>query len=87
MLRALVAGAFAAALMLNVPTANAVPLANLDGATSPHLTLVYEGCGPYGHRGPYGHCRAGGQAGGYGMGRPCPLGFHLGSEGRHCWPN
>lgn len=36
-------------------SAGAVPLANLNGAAGPHLTLVYGGCGPYGHRGPYGH--------------------------------
>jgi hypothetical protein len=39
------------------------------------------------NRGPYGHCRAGGQAGGYGRGRPCPPGWHIGGGGRHCWRN
>jgi hypothetical protein len=88
MLRAILAGTFVAALMLG-GNAGAVPLANLDGAASPHVTLVYGGCGPYGHRGPYGRCRPGGQAGGYWAGgvRPCPWGFHLGPYGRHCWPN
>jgi hypothetical protein len=51
------------------------------------VTLVYGGCGVFGHRGPYGGCRAGGQAGGYGRGRPCPPGFHLGPRGAKCWPN
>jgi hypothetical protein len=86
MLRGIIPGAIMGALLLG-GSAGAVPLANLDGASSPHVTLVYEGCGPYGHRGPYGGCRAGGQLGGYGMGPACPPGFHLGPQGRHCWPN
>ena len=48
---------------------------------------VFEGCGPYGHRGPFGHCRPGGQWGGYVPGRSCPPGFHIGPYGRRCWPN
>lgn len=96
MLRGLVAAAFAAALALGVSSANAVPLANLDGAASPHVTLIYGGCGIYGHRGPYGGCRPGGQAGGWNGGYwrgvyypagACPLGYHLGPQGRLCWPN
>ena len=67
--------------------AEALPLSSLSGASSPELTLVYGGCGIHGHRGPYGHCRAGGQAGGYGRGRPCPPGWHIGGGGRHCWRN
>jgi hypothetical protein len=52
-----------------------------------NIEKAYGGCGPYGHRGPWGGCRAGGQWGGYGMGRACPPGFHLGPYGRRCWPN
>jgi hypothetical protein len=51
------------------------------------ITKVYEGCGPYGHRGPYGACRRGGQWGGYIPGHSCPAGWHIGPDGRHCWPN
>jgi hypothetical protein len=77
----------AAALIFAVQTAQAMPAVNLEGATAPGVTLVYGGCGVYGHRGPYGGCRAGGQAGGYWRGRPCPPGFHLGPHGAKCWPN
>jgi hypothetical protein len=67
-------------------------------ASSPHVTLVYGGCGPYGHRGPWGGCRRGGQwGGGYWRGGywggayypagACPFGYHLGPQGRLCWPN
>jgi hypothetical protein len=67
----------------------AMPLSSVDSASAPQVTLVYGGCGIYGHRGPYGGCRPGGQAGGYwGYGiRPCPPGWHLGPYGRHCWRN
>jgi hypothetical protein len=87
MLRGIVPVAFLAASVLGGSNAIAVPLAQLDSAAAPHVTLVYGGCGPYGHRGPYGGCRPGGQRGGYWAGRPCPSGFHLGPYGRRCWPN
>jgi len=70
----------AAAWAVSAPPA--VP-AERDG----HLIKVYEGCGPYGHRGPYGYCRHGGQWGGYIPGRSCPPGYHIGPYGRHCVPN
>jgi len=76
----------ALAFGLAVPAQAAVMVAPVEKSSAP-IVQVYGGCGPYGHRGPYGGCRAGGQWGGYGMGRPCPPGFHLGPYGRHCWPN
>lgn len=51
------------------------------------VVQVYEGCGPYGHRGPYGGCRPGGQWGGYVPGYSCPPGWHIGQYGQRCWPN
>lgn len=87
MFKKLVSFAAAAALIAAVSSAQAMPVSGLEGAASPHVTLVFGGCGPLGHRGPYGHCRAGGQFGGYGRGRACPPGFHLGPRGAHCWPN
>ena len=63
------------------------PALPLPQADENPIIQVYGGCGPFGHRGPYGGCRAGGQAGGYWRGRPCPPGFHLGRGGRRCWPN
>jgi hypothetical protein len=83
---------FAAAALFTVGIA--APAWALPGPASPLpagpdslIQQVYGGCGPYGHRGPYGGCRSGGQWGGYGYGRPCPPGFHLGRGGRRCWPN
>jgi hypothetical protein len=89
MLKTLFAAVASAALILAVQAqgVEAIPLNNLQGATAPDVTLVYGGCGVFGHRGPYGGCRAGGQAGGYRAGRPCPPGFHLGPRGAKCWPN
>jgi hypothetical protein len=85
----------AAALTFAASAGQAMPL---GGASSPHVTLVYGGCGPYGHRGPWGGCRRGGQwGGGYWRGGywggayypagACPFGYHLGPQGRLCWPN
>jgi hypothetical protein len=71
---------------LAAPAEAAMPVPAARRADAP-IVQVFGGCGPYGHRGPYGGCRAGGQGGGYRMGRPCPRGFHLGPYGRRCWPN
>jgi hypothetical protein len=89
MRRAILSLSAAAALTFAVSTVQAMPLSDVDGSSSPHVTLVYGGCGPYAHRGPYGGCRPGGQWGGYWAGgiSPCPWGYHLGPYGRHCWPN
>lgn len=67
--------------------ARAMPLATPGAYPDANIVLVYDGCGPYGHRGPYGGCRSEEQWGGYQWGRPCPPGFHLGRWGRRCWPN
>jgi hypothetical protein len=48
---------------------------------APAVTLVAEGCGPGWWRGPGGHCHP------MAMGRVCPPHYHLGPEGRRCWPN
>jgi hypothetical protein len=61
------------------------------------------GCGWGAHRGPYGGCRPNGgpvvapRAGVVvavpgaviyaPLGRACPVGFHLGPQGRRCWAN
>lgn len=40
-----------------------------------------EGCGPGFWRGPGGRCHP------MATGRACPRGYHLGREGKRCWPN
>ncbi len=59
------------------------------------------GCGIGWHRGPYGGCRpnggpvapaapvvvAPGAVVFAPLGRACPVGYHLGPQGRRCWPN
>lgn len=40
-----------------------------------------EGCGPGWWRGPGGFCHP------MAVARACPVGWHLGPEGRRCWPN
>ncbi|MGV7032758.1 GCG_CRPN prefix-to-repeats domain-containing protein [Methylobacterium symbioticum] len=56
--------------------ASALPLvqdAVSTGSGGVPIIRVYDGCGPYGHRGPYGYCRTGGQWGGYVRGASCPV--------------
>jgi len=42
---------------------------------------VAEGCGEGFWRGPGGHCHP------FAKGRECPRGYHIGPEGKKCWPN
>ena len=42
---------------------------------------VAEGCGRGWWRGPGGRCHP------MPRGRACPRGYHLGPQGRRCWPN
>ena len=96
MLKALLPLATGAALMFAVSGAQAMPSADhAPGYSSPEITLVSGGCGPYRHRGPWGGCRPGGQWGyrpgwhrpGWGWRRACPPGFHLGPYGHRCFRN
>jgi len=98
MLKGLLSAAAIMAFAFGLSEANAMPSTQLSAGASPQVTLVYGGCGPYGHRGPWGGCRAGGQwSGGYWRGGywrgvyyaagVCPYGYHLGPQGRLCWPN
>ncbi len=51
------------------------------GIVSSPIVKVAEGCGPGFWRGPGGRCHP------MAMGRACPPGYHLGPEGKKCWPN
>jgi hypothetical protein len=51
------------------------------GPTSDLTIKVAEGCGPGFWRGPGGRCHP------FAQGRLCPPGYHIGPEGRRCWPN
>lgn len=61
----------------------AAPAAVLSGLSMPNgpIVKVAEGCGPGFWRGPGGRCHPFAQA------RRCPPGYHIGPEGRRCWPN
>jgi hypothetical protein len=52
-------------------------IGNNDGL----IVKVAEGCGPGFWRGPGGRCHP------FAVGRACPVGYHLGPEGKRCWPN
>ncbi len=95
------AAAFLNLVMLG--NVHALPISaapSADGAAG--VTLVAGGCGYGYHRGPYGHCRPNVGPGPVVVVPPpvvvaprpvvvlprvCPRGFHLGPEGRRCWPN
>jgi hypothetical protein len=49
--------------------------------TNSLITRVAEGCGPGRWRGTGGLCHP------FAVHRACPPGYHLGPEGRRCWPN
>ncbi len=68
--------AFAASSIANAAILPA-PVSAGDSA----IVRVAEGCGPGYWRGPHGHCHP------FAMHRMCPHGYHLGPEGRRCWPN
>ena len=54
-----------------------VPIGTNDGL----IVKIAEGCGAGFWRGPGGRCHP------MAMGRACPPGYHLGPEGKKCWPN
>ena len=53
------------------------PVAGSDGL----VVKVAEGCGPGFWRGPNGRCHP------FAVNRACPVGYHLGPDGKRCWPN
>jgi hypothetical protein len=74
--------AIAAALAFGLATASQAAMMPLPVGHDSDLTIkVAEGCGPGFWRGPHGVCHP------MAVNRACPRGFHLGPEGRRCWPN
>ncbi|HEX4408364.1 MAG TPA: hypothetical protein VH206_06295 [Xanthobacteraceae bacterium] len=49
--------------------------------TNASIIKVAEGCGAGFWRGPGGRCHP------FAVNRACPPGYHLGPEGKRCWPN
>ena len=73
----------AAALIIPV---QAAPTVTAPSSTGGPIVLVRDGCGPDYHRDGAGYCRPNWREWENGW-RACPPGWHLGSEGRRCWPN
>jgi hypothetical protein len=74
--------ALGAALAFGLATASNAAILPVPVGAAADLTIkVAEGCGPGYWRGPGGHCHP------YARGRLCPPGYHIGPEGRRCWPN
>ena len=57
----LIAAAFLASTLIGAGTANAMPLAPLEGTPNASIIPVAGGCGAGFHRGPYGGCRGNGR--------------------------
>ncbi len=79
MLRTMLMGAALVIGMSSVAGAAVMPAP--VGESSVGIVKVAEGCGPGFWRGPGGACHP------MARNRVCPRGFHLGPEGRRCWPN
>jgi hypothetical protein len=62
-------------------TCNAAVTPVQVGTNSDFTIKVAEGCGAGFWRGPAGRCHP------FAVGRVCPPGYHLGPEGKRCWPN
>ena len=70
------------ALAIGLATAASAGIAYTPIQKSDSLIVkVAEGCGAGFWRGPGGHCHP------MAVGRACPPGYHLGPEGKRCWPN
>jgi hypothetical protein len=74
-------GFFSAALVFALATAASAMVKPASLGNHNAIVKVAEGCGPGWWRGPRGRCHP------MARGRACPRGFHLGPEGRRCWPN
>ncbi len=63
-------------------TAASAGIMPVQRSTADGLVItVAEGCGPGWWRGPAGRCHP------FARGRLCPPGYHIGPQGRRCWPN
>jgi hypothetical protein len=82
MIKWIQSGLFGTAITLTFATTGSatiipVPISNVESG----VIRVAEGCGEGFWRGPHGHCHP------FAKGRECPRGYHLGAEGKKCWPN
>jgi hypothetical protein len=79
MIRTMVLGV---ALAFGFANASSAAITPVPVGTGADLTIrVAEGCGPGFWRGPGGACHP------FARGRLCPPGYHIGPEGKRCWPN
>jgi hypothetical protein len=71
-----------AAVVVGLATAASAGVFPVQRTNTNGLVItVAEGCGPGWWRGPGGRCHP------MYNGRACPAGYHLGPEGKRCWPN
>jgi hypothetical protein len=70
-----------AALIFGLASAASASIAPAPLSNATPIIKVAEGCGAGWWRGPEGHCHP------MAVGHACPPGYHLGPEGKKCWPN
>jgi hypothetical protein len=73
----LVSVALGFGLVTAASAAMIAPIGNGEGV----VIKVAEGCGAGFWRGPGGRCHP------FAANRLCPPGYHIGPQGRRCWPN
>jgi hypothetical protein len=73
-------GLVMAAALIAPAQASSAPAQPVNG----HVILIAEDCGRDAHRDERGICRPNWREM---EGRECPRGWHVGPEGRRCWPN
>jgi len=73
--------ALSAALAFGLATGASAGIPAAPVGSDSLVIKVAEGCGPGFWRGPGGHCHP------FAVNRACPPGYHLGAEGKRCWPN
>ncbi len=83
-MKAILGMVMAAALI--TPTQASMTFAPSAPSGSP-IIQVRDGCGEGFHRNPEGYCRPNYWERGRYERLECPRGYHLGAEGRRCWPN
>lgn len=79
--------AAAAAMMLGLTSfgAEAMPIAPATVSGAPAVTLVADGCGPFGHRSHYGYCKSNGFGPRPGFYGPRPGFYGPRAFGRRCF--
>ena len=79
MIRSIILGAGLAFSLTTIASAGIMPTP--PGNATSLVVKVAEECGAGRWRGPDGRCHP------FAVNRACPAGYHIGPDGKKCWPN